>query len=104
MAEAFDVVVHHLELVGDGGVGDGGFVEDDVAAAARFGGVAGGGDDVAREINEVGEVGMGEVVQDHDFVGGVALQAFGEVGTDEAGAAGDEDAHGEGPPWERELV
>ena len=54
VAEAFDVVLHHVELVGDGGVGDGGLVKDDVAVGAGLAAVAAAGDDIAFEAGNEG--------------------------------------------------
>src|SRR5688500_1763315 len=66
VAEAFHVVVHHLPLVHDGGVGDGRLVENDVeglkvleaGGVAEVGDVA--GDDVAGVVGQVSPGGGGE--------------------------------------------
>jgi hypothetical protein len=78
-----DVALGHEEV-------DGGLVGDGAADELEAGALAEGGDVV--------EAAGGEVVEDGDAGAGLAEEALGEVGADEAGAAGDAAVLGGGVP------
>ena len=99
-AELLEVVEHHLLLVGDGGVGDAGLVEEsverpqfrhrpDVRRITE-------GQDIAGEVHEVGPVSMPKAVGGDDVVA-IGGEASGEVRSDESGSAGDDYAHAGNP-------